>query len=348
MKDKLIKTLASDLKVNRFIDESECEYNQRLIYSAGAAWTKTLVYGHSYADNKLSNNFINTDIMYIKTHLSKVLEAYLKCFDINLDWIESTSESDYEGHARALASQIIKEVLYTYNLAQILDRRITSVQTSFYKYSDHLYLVRGNVVNEKNVYSVGVAQWKKKDNVIDYMTERKIINVAAKDYYWIMDEEFDWKESQLNGRYLIFKVGSKGAYSRCWKPIEINEIPQGISIVRLSNEYNGGYILVKKNKDKLYIAELDPWYNRQKEIYRILYALNYKNSTPAEFKVKKKDDYYILRCMAGLPTYEDRIITCCSWPYRTFNNKYLRIVPEFLWKIVEKHMNELGIKLVDK
>jgi hypothetical protein len=36
----------------------ECEYNQRLIYSAGAAWVKTLVYGHSYADN--NNKTITT------------------------------------------------------------------------------------------------------------------------------------------------------------------------------------------------------------------------------------------------------------------------------------------------
>ncbi|MGF7060874.1 hypothetical protein [Brassicibacter mesophilus] len=346
MKDKLIKTLARDLKINQFTDESECEYNQRLIYSAGAAWAKTLVYGRSYADSKLSDSFINTDIMYIETHLSKVLEAYLLCFDINHDWIDSTSTSGYEGRARALASQIIKEVVYTYNLVQILSRRITTVQTSFYKYTDNLYLIRGNVLNENNVYSVGVAQWKKDDNLEDYMTDRKIINVAGKDYCKIMDKEFDWKESDLNGNYLIFKLGSKDAYSKCWKPIGLNEIPQGISIIRLANEYNGGYILVKNNKGKLHIAELDPWYIEQKEIYRILYALNYENGTPAEFKVRKKEDYYILRCRGGFPTYEDRIITCCSWPYMTFNNKYLRIIPNFLWEVVEKQINKLGIKLV--
>ncbi|MFA9423138.1 MAG: hypothetical protein ACERLG_06150 [Sedimentibacter sp.] len=346
MKDKLIKTLARDLKVNRFTDESECEYNQRLIYSAGAAWAKTLVYGHSYTDSKSNDSFINTDIMYIETHLSKVLEAYLRCFDINVDWIESISDSEYEGRAQALASQIIKEVVYTYNLTTILSRRITTVQIESYKYTDNLYLIRGNSLNEKSVYSVGVAQWKKEDNVEGYMIDRKIVNVSGKDYYRVMDEEFDWKESDLNGNYLIFKLGSKGAYSKCWKPINLNEIPQGISIIRLANDYNGGYILVKKNKDKLRIVNLEPWYIEQKEIYRILYALNYENGTSAEFNVKKKDDYYILRCMGGIPTYEDRIITCCSWPYMTFNNKYSRIVPSFLWEIVEKQINELGIKLV--
>ena len=38
MQNRLIQTIVSDLKVNRFTEESECEFNQRLIYSAGAAW----------------------------------------------------------------------------------------------------------------------------------------------------------------------------------------------------------------------------------------------------------------------------------------------------------------------
>jgi len=44
MKDKLLLKISSDLKLNRYKDESECEFHQRIIYSAGAAWVKSLVY----------------------------------------------------------------------------------------------------------------------------------------------------------------------------------------------------------------------------------------------------------------------------------------------------------------
>lgn len=347
MKNELISTLSTDLKINKFSDESEIEYNQRLIYSAAAAWAKTLVYGHSYADSELQNDFVNTDIMYIQTHLSKVLEAYLQCFEINSDWIEKESDLGVEESASALASHIIREVIFTYGLAEILSRRITPIRTSFYKYDSDLYLIRGNVVNEKNIYSVGVSQWKRDGDLENYLVNNKIIDVSGKDYYRVMDKEFDWKESNLTGGYLIFKLGSKGRYSGCWRPISLYEIPIGISILRLDDKYNGGCVMVKKKEDKLQIAELDPWYIKEEEIYRILYALNYSNGTPAEFIVLKKEDYYILKCSSALPKYEYRILACCSWPYKNITNKYLRVVPKFLWETVEKLLTELGIKLVE-
>jgi len=346
MRNSMIQAIEDDLKIFRFAEETECEYNQRLIYSAGASWAKTLVYGHSHADSKLNDNFVHTDIMYIESLLSKVLEAYLQCFDINMDWIESGTNSGLEVYARDLASQIIKEVIYTYNLAQILSRRITPVPTLLYKYADDLYLVRGSVLSEKNVYSVGVSQWKRDEKVKEYLIDTKIVDVKGINYYRVMVEEFDWKKSELDGEYLIFKLGSKGGYSKCWKPISLNEIPQGISIIRLANEINGGFVMIKKIKDNYRINVLDPWYIEEKEIYRILYSLNYENGTPAEFKIKKKEEYYVLRCSGALPKYEDRILRCCSWPYMTYNDRYSRIVPKFLWEIVEKQISDLGINLV--
>lgn len=347
MKNELISTLATDLKINKFSDESEIEYNQRLIYSAAAAWAKTLVYGHSYSDHALENDFVNTDIMYIQIHLSKVLEAYLQCFKINRDWIEKESDLGIKESASTLASHIIREVLYTYGLAEIFSRRITTIRTSFYKYDKDLYLIRGNAVNATNVYSVGVSQWKRDGYVENHLVNKKIIDVSGKDYYGVMEKEFDWKESNLTGGYLIFKLGSKGRYSSCWRPISLYEIPIGISILRLDDKYNGGYILVKKKEDKLLITELDPWYIEEKEIYRILYALNYYNGTPAQFIVQIREDFIILKCSSALPKYEDRILTCCSWPYINITNKYLRVVPKFLWETVEKLLTELGIKLVE-
>ncbi len=347
MKNELISTLATDLKINKFSDESEIEYNHRLIYSAASAWVKTLVYGHSYSDNALENDFVNTDIMYIQTHLSKVLEAYLQCFKINRNWIDKESDLGIKESASTLASHIIREVLYTYGLAEIYSRRITPISTSFYKYDNDLYLIRGNAVNETNVYSVGVSQWKRDGSVENYLINKKIIDVSGKDYYGVMEKEFDWKESNLTGGYLVFKLGSKGRYSNCWRPISMYNIPIGISILRLDDKYNGGYILAKRNDNNLLTTELDPYYIEEKEFYRILYALNYSNGTPAEFIVQKKDDYYFLECSSALPKYEDRILTCCSWPYINITNKYLRVVPKFLWETVQKLLTELGINLVE-
>lgn len=346
MKDELRKVLADDMNVYRFTYETEREYNQRLIYSAGAAWAKAFVYGHSYADNKGNENYVNTDIMYVETHLSKVLKAYLNCFDIKDDWLETDGTVDVDEKARALAGHIVKEVLYTYNLAEIHSRRLSPLETQYFKYGKELYLVRGERQLSRTTYSVGVAQWVKDIDIKEYKVCRKIVDVKGEDYYQIMNSEFAWKNADLQSEYLIFETGSKGAYSKYWKPVDLDDITQQISILKLANEYNGGYLLVKRYKNELQIVELDPWYIEEREIYRILYALNYKNNTPAEFQTIKKDGFYILQFSGAIPKYEDRIIKCCSWPYKTYDDKYSKIVPGFLWGIVENTISDLGIKII--
>lgn len=346
MKDTLKKALANDMNICRFTSERECEYNQRLIYSAGAAWAKALVYGHSYADIESNKKYIHSDIMYVKTHLAKVLEAYLKSFDIKTGWLDGNGIINIEEKARALAGQIVREALYTYNLAQIQSRRLTPLQMQYYKYGEKLYLVRGEKTMDRNTYSVGTSQWVKDKDVSEYKVDKRIIDVKSDVYYQIMDSEFAWKEADLKSEYLVFEVGSKGTYSKCWKPIDFRNLSQGISILRLANEYHGGYILVKKDEDDLRMAVLDPWYIEEREIYRILYALNYKNNTPAEFRAEKKEEFYILRYSAAIPNYEDRIITCCSWPYDKYNYNYSKVVPDFLWETVENTILDLGIRII--
>lgn len=345
MKNKLIKSIENDLGLTRFIDELECDYFQRLIYSSGAAWAKALVYGNSYADYEAEYEYANTDIMYIESHLSKILESFLKSFKINPHWMGDKSDASYFEQARTLASCIIKDVLYSYNLAKVGSRRITSVDNSFIKYSENAFLVRGEVFKSKNIFSVGVAQWKIAENVDNYSVDRKIINVSGEDYYKIMHDEFDWWKTDLTGKYLMFQKGSIGAYSRCWKLIDIKDLSEGINILKV-DDINGGYLLTKKENGELYIVELDPWYIDKREIYRILYGLNYNNGTPAEYKIMERSDHIIVNFSSALPEYEDRIIKSCSWPYSKYDSDYSRIIPRFLWSIVEDQITCMGIKLV--
>lgn len=346
MKDKFKKILANDMNIKKFSDESECEYNQRLIYSAGAAWAKTLVFGNSYTDNKINKCYVNSDIMYVETHLSKVLEAFLKSLVVNEDWLYKDGIQKTDEGARILASQIIRDVIYTYNLAEISSRRLIPVEKQYHKYDEGLYLVRGESRFTKETYCVGVAQWIRGENTICSVLGKNMVDVKGKDYYKKMDMEFPWREADLPSEYLIFVKGSKGYYSKCWRTVDLSDLPQGINILRLASAYSGGYVLVKRKDDRVWMIELDPWYTDEKEVYRILYALNYENNTPAEFEGIKKVGYYILKYSGAIPNYENRIVMCCSWPYQTFDDRYSKIIPEFLWNIVERNITDLGIKIV--
>ena len=342
MKNRLRTKIASDMNIRPFQDEPDCNFNQRLIFSAGSAWAKTLVYGRSYADVKNEYDFVNTDIMYIQSHLAKVIEGYLEIFDISREWLGGEINIDMQ--ASALASQILKDVLYAFNIAEINSRRITPIKPELYKYHDK-FLVRGEWPSGKTVYSVGAAQWICTADLVAYKEDRRVIDVEGRCYYNLIEHQVEWHEEALNSNYLMFFEGEKRGYSKSWKPIVASDIPCKVVMLKLADECNGGYFLARKGNDGIEVLTLDPWYIEEKEIYRILYAINYHNGTPTEFHVKQYTDFYELKFSSALPKYEDRIIKSCSWPYGTFDSKYVRIVPRCLWGVAENVLTFLGINI---
>jgi hypothetical protein len=352
MNDDLKRDMARDMGIVRFENETEESFNQRLIYSAGAEWVKTLVYGNSYADianlKEQESNYTNVDIMYIKTHLSTVIEAYLQMFPISKTWFNEENLSISQKASR-WAGRIIRDTINTYNIAENESRRMTPVPTSIYQYGEKAYLLRGEQETVHHGFNVGVAKWKllqKEPEIYDIDT--RIINVKVSDYYKILDEQAKWKNVDLRSQYLRFKLGTTGAYSRAWIPCKLSDIKpaDGIVVLKMADEYNGGYFMVKNENQNLLAADLDPWYTSSREIYRILYALNFHNGIPAEFKVEQYADHMILNMHCAVPDYENRIIMNCSWPASSYHSLYQRIIPQMLWEVVKETLDYLNIKIV--
>jgi hypothetical protein len=250
--------------------------------------------------------------------------------------------------ASKLTNRIIQDVIYSYNMAEINSRRIVPLEQGIYKYGNTICLLRGSVPFDEHIYNVGPAKWvfcEQKEK--KFKLDERIINISGQCYYDILNIEAAWQYRTLSSKYLIFKLGSNGKYSKCWIPCPVENIPYNLSILKLDDKYNGGYFLTKKSEkiEEIYVASLDSWYIESKEYYRILYALNYHNGTPAEFKVKKHNDYHELYLSSALPDYENRLLINCSWPLRSYNDQYGRIIPNFLWEIVESALTFLGIKI---
>ena len=87
---------------------------------------------------------------------------------------------------------------------------------------------------------------------------------------------------------------------------------------------------------------LDSWYVNNKEIYRMMYALNASNDTPARFRIREYDDYVILYYASALPDEENRLIQSISWPYSTYSDKYSRIIPRNVWNIALENIEKVG------
>lgn len=112
------------------------------------------------------------------------------------------------------------------------------------------------------------------------------------------------------------------------------------------SEFNGGYLLLEKGNSTLQIASIDPWYIETREIYRIMYALNYENGTPAKHTLRDYGEYKVLYLASALPDYENRILLSLSWPYRYFSDKYARIISNDNIQIIEKLISDIGAEFV--
>lgn len=346
MKKDLQRQISEDLNIHKFNNESESEFSQRLIYSAAAMWVKTLVYGNSLKDLRDEKVVKFPDIMYVQTHLKKVLETYLKCFDVNQDWLEVDKKDEMEVDS-GLAGEIIQEMIYTLEIGKINGRELCAVPVKYVKHG-RWNKVYGNRSFSDEICSVGVSQWTMANIENSFTDISRIITVDGVNYYNEMVKKFPWKRIELNSTYDIFKVGSLNRYSKCWIQYKSDRLAQGIHLLRESNQFDPGYLLIMKKDEEILVTTLDPWYSKTKEIYRIMYALNEQNGTKAQFRVKDYGEYMVFYYASALPDYENRIIHSLSWPYRDYADNCARIIPSTFWDVVEQLIKSIGVEIMYK
>lgn len=350
MDNLLIRQISSDLNINRYQNESIEEYGNRLIYSALAAWARTLVLGKSYTDlsdetENIYGDCHNVDIMHIQVRLSQIAHGMLMAIPHCEDWVVN---STIEESSSILASQIIENLIFCYELSQLNEiRRLANSPIRNANFKNNKLVLGGEQWKsvDNTMFSVGLGRWVQSGEPCEnYKEIFNLPNCTCDEYYnELLDSAF-WKENNLDGQYKIFKVGTGLFYNKAWQDFNASKILQGISLLK-NTEVDGGYLLVKTVESKAFTAKLDKWYYDEKEIYRIMYSLDRHNGTPAVFKTKIYDDYVLLHCHSRLPSSEMRILLMSSWPKRYCDDIYYRIVPRFVWNEVKNILTNLGIEI---
>lgn len=348
MNNSLIKQISFDLNIGKYSDETNEEYGNRLVYTALAAWARNLVLGESYTDlneEAANSNYHNVDIMHIQSRLTQIAYGMLTVIPHSKTWFGNGS---IEIQSSTIASNIIDNLIFCYELSRLNDaRRLTNspIRNAAFKNNE---LVLGGEQwqnSNKTLISVGLGRWMQDTKCSEnYKEIFNLPNYTYDEYYHILLDSVLWKESNLDGKYKIFKTGTGLFYNKAWQDFIKGKLARGLSLLK-SIEVDGGYLLVNRDKDQIYSARLDKWYYEEKEIYRIMYMLDSHNETPAIFKAKKYNDYILLHCHSILPNPEMRIILMSSWPGRFFNDFYYRIIPNFIWDEIENLLTNLGIKI---
>lgn len=347
MSNPLVKQISQDLNIHKFNDETDESFGNRLIYSAIASWVRMLVLGKSYTDLRFSEetDYPEVDINHIQNRASHVAYGLILSIPHEENWITVTTEEQ----SSELASIIIGNMKFCFEISELNDSRRITTSPNRNVYLEGLRLHLGGVRWNNNLnllYTFGFGRWEpygeSKKNL------RAIFNIPNANhqiYFSELIKNARWKQKQLNGNYEIFKTGSNGYYRDAWRVVDIGKIPQGISLIR--NTEDGGYLLVKRAEQVLSVVLLDNWYYLEKEIFRIMYALDANFNTHAKFNAENKQDHVILHCHSKLPNAETRLLLLSSWPKRNSNDIYYRIIPALVWKQIKKVIENLGIIIVD-
>lgn len=337
MIEELKKQMSRDLNIYMYQNEMSREYNQRLIYSGLASWVRSLICGNSISDLARNVDQKFPDIMYVQSNLAKVAEAFLRSYDIDDTWIEA--EGEYN-KANALASEIIQGMIYLNEIAEVNGRQLAPVPTRKYLYKGwtHLY---GNDTFDRKCMTLGLSQWINK-KIEGAEENRKIISIKGKDYIEYITNNFEWHNANLQGEYDVFKVGSERRYSKSWILFNDKKLLDGLYLLRDAHNFEPGYMLLRKEGTKLSMSLLDPWYVESREVYRIMYALNLLNGTPAKFRIKDMGDYFVLFYPSRLPEEENKLFFSLSWPYSSCQDKFARVFPKQVAKIVIEEIENIG------
>lgn len=337
MIEELKKQMSVDLNIFRYRNELTKEYNQRLIYSGLASWVRTLICGNPISDLPGNGDEKFPDIMYVQSNLTKVAEAFLKSFDIDDTWIGG---EEGKNKASLLASEIVQRMIYLNEIVKINSRQLAPVPVKSYLYKGwtHCY---GNDTFDRKCMTLGLSQWVNKE--IEGAKEKKrIICIKGKDYIEHIITHFEWNNAHLHGGYELFRVGSERRYSKSWVPFDNQKLHDGLYLLKDARSFEPGYTLVKKDRGKLSTSFLDSWYVESREVYRIMYALNLYNGTPAKFRIKDMGDYFILFYPSRLPEEENKLFFSLSWPYNSYQDKFARIFPKQVLELVREEIENIG------
>lgn len=349
MFNPLISQISKDLNIQQFKNEAIKSFGNRLIYSAISAWIRVLVLGKSYTDLHLSieTQYPNVDINHIQNRASQVAYGLLKSIPHEDSWLPGSMEDQ----CSELASTIIRLMKFCFEISQLYDsRRLTTSPKRFIDIENmraHFGGVDWNN-NSNSWHTVGLGRWE-----LDSKSKRNnqlIFDIPNVNYEKFLSELISnilWKDKELNGDYEIFLTGLNRFNREAWKTIDTPKIPQGISLLR--NISDGGYLLVnRENSSVMSVCLLDNWYYQEKELFRIMYALNCNALTPIKFYTEHKEDHVILHTHSSLPNAETRLILMSSWPKRSFNDIYYRIIPKFMWPVIQPILENLGVRLVNQ
>lgn len=346
--NQLIEAIASDLNINKYNNELDIQYYNRLLYCAIHTW----IYANTTPEIRVKDEErqIDVDIMSIIHSVVRVLDDFLVLFPQCRNYF-LLSKNDKQISSAAVISRLISK-LYLYNaIGKTTKRRYANIPQVYCDFS-HLYLERGGnsfqVCKNENLFYTGIGRWhfKQTDSIEKRCKTLKFgfHNVPIIEWIQQLHNNSLWRTQSISPKTLIYISCCSSHSFRNWEVYKDSLVPKSnYTIIR--DEYYR-YYLCRYNAGEIEISDLNEWYVSNYEINRILFGLDLINNKPSQFPFCDLGDRIHLKLYSSLPVYEQAILAYSGWPNESIDDMFNYIIDIRTWPIVKSHMERIGIVLI--
>lgn len=349
MKIDLIKQIGEDLQLYKFINETDCEYLNRLIYSAIGVWVLHILKDRRFEDNY---NRIGVSKKYITRKISKIISQYRSLFPSFNDFLNELTSTELAVIIRKnyeCAGYIVPVGFDEYSILSL---------TKEFKVTDKFKLVRNNFdFLESKVVGLGVFMedcTKEKVQSIDNIFY--IPKLDAKTWTLEYIRYLKWNNAvRLGENVQFFNPNSKKSFNRCWE----EKFPQYIDIT-LYKTNNWDYGFARKDSSNYIGIKIPEWLIGTEnniceslfhnDVRRFMYGLKAIYENNVNVILEKKIDHFELKLLNALPMRELIALKFFSWNKKCYLDKcnYDYIIPCEFIEPVKYLLNKLSIIIEER
>lgn len=344
MKSDLVKQMGEDLQIYKFVDETEIEYLNRLIYSAIAVWML-----HILRDIKFEENYnkVGVSKKYITKKTSKIIAEYSVMFPTFKSFIDKLTEVE--------VARILRE---NYEFAGHIvsvgfDEYVVASSVKEFRVTNMFKLIRNNFdISQSKVVGLGVFTENYTEDELHCIDD--IFYIPKLDAEtWTVEciKKLKWSNATRLGENIqFFNPNSTRPFGECWE----DRFPQNIEIT-LYKTNNWDYGFVRKDNLNYIGIKIPEWLIGTEnnvcenlfdnDVRRFMYGLKAIHKNNAKVILGEKIDHFELKLLNALPLREFIALKFFSWNKNCFSDKcnYDYVIPCDFIEPVKYLLNKLSI-----
>ncbi|MDL2257544.1 hypothetical protein LJC42_00095 [Eubacteriales bacterium OttesenSCG-928-K08] len=336
MEDKMMRAMASDLKISSYENETTAQHGRRVLYSAIACWIKAVS-----MDCPLSQEqgiTLGTSRRHINDKCSTVLNEMLKRYPHYQSWFETNSST--ENPVNILRSRLLRHgdlvnVGFDTNVALAASERVQLTQ--------HMGCSKGTVLESGSIYS-GIA-------TIDFIQQAAKFSPeptsSAADWVVQYLKNAWWKQTDISNKGVeYFDPNKKSKNNQCWSSTLPDEVANVVLARHVVNKNDYEYLLYKPSELKIH--RIDPFLKEQREYRRFMIGMRVLARNHVPITIIRYPDHINLKLRIHLPVKENILLESYAWPHNSITDKLEWDMSFLVWEYIKQYMTGIGLAIVEE